>query len=164
MSSGICYIHDGSVKDLEPGMYFCTSNVSDLPSESYFFVDIVRLTPGNPDKLIKAYDPWIGRLFTLCRINGNWASSWSVEVLTSDLESFGFPDAKSITDLHAIYQSCFFMYNVGAANAPLSDRGGCGVCIYVSSAWVCLLVIPYYMTDLHISTRISGAWSDWAKK
>lgn len=86
MSSGRSYIYDGSVKDLEPGMYFCTPGVSDLPLNDYCFVDIVSLTLGNIDRIIKAYDIIRCRLYTLFRINGNWASSWSVEILKSDLD------------------------------------------------------------------------------
>ena len=86
VSSGRSYIYDGSVKDLEPGMYFCTPGVSDLPLNDYCFVDIVSLTLGNIDRIIKAYDIIRCRLYTLFRINGNWASSWSVEILKSDLD------------------------------------------------------------------------------
>ena len=65
MSSGRSYIYDGSVKDLEPGMYFCTPGVSDLPLNDYCFVDIVSLTLGNIDRIIKAYDIIRCRLYTL---------------------------------------------------------------------------------------------------
>lgn len=92
-------------------------------------------------------------------------TSWLRYITTSDLESFGFPSTRIITDLHTIQQSCFFMYIAGAANAPLSDRGGIGICIYAGNAWRYLLVIPYNTIDMYVSTINSeGLWTTWTKK
>lgn len=92
-------------------------------------------------------------------------SSWLSYVRNSDLESVGFPRATIMTDLHTIQQSCFFMYIAGAANAPLSDRGGIGICIYAGNAWRYLLVIPYNTIDMYVSTINSeGLWTTWTKK
>lgn len=96
--------------------------------------------------------------------NGIWEGERTI-ITTSDLESFGFPSTRIITDLHTIQQSCFFMYIAGAANAPLSDRGGIGICIYAGNAWRYLLVIPYNTIDMYVSTINSeGLWTTWTKK
>lgn len=81
--------------------------------------------------------------------------------VNNNLTGSGFPAAIQITDLHAIRKTCVFYYETGAANAPVSDRGGMGICMYRHDSWIDLMVIPYAQTKTYTAIK-RDVWSEWA--
>lgn len=78
------YANNCSVLDLSPGRYFCTTTVSDLPTNDFWFVEIVSFIPNELDRIIRAYDPVSKKSAVIYRINNVW-TSWQTYVTTSDL-------------------------------------------------------------------------------
>lgn len=94
--------------------------------------------------------------------NGSW-QGWKTLITNSDLATFGYPIPKYVNNLHNIGATCFFHYDYEALENPRDDRGGAGICLYISSFWIALLVIPYNMQKIYIQSTINGSdWSEWS--
>lgn len=83
--------------------------------------------------------------------------------INTDFDSVGLPKPKSVTDLYGILNSGFFSYNKDANGNPVPDRGGLGICLCESTAWVVLIVIPYNNTTIYIASKTGSTWSNWYK-
>ena len=113
---------------------------------------------------ITAHSYWGTRAISIGTIeNGAWVSRFDRVITNTDFDSVGLPKPKSVTDLYGILNSGFFSYNKDANGNPVPDRGGLGICLYESTAWVVLIVIPYNNTTIYIASKISSAWSNWYK-
>lgn len=82
--------------------------------------------------------------------------------VNNNFSGSGFPNAVLVEDLHEIRKTCVFYYDTGAANSPLTDRGGMGICMYRHDNWIDLMVIPYAQTITYISEKRS-TWSSWTQ-
>lgn len=169
MLSGGIKIPDGA--DLNnyttPGNYYCPKDVS-IPTLkncplNHAFILKVRLSTGEayPSQEIIEFNTG-KKAYRVLYLDNVW-QDWIFYVTNTDFDSVGLPKPKSVTDLYGILNSGFFSYNKDANGNPVPDRGGLGICLYESTAWVVLIVIPYNNTTIYIASKISSAWSNWYK-
>lgn len=145
-----------------PAGFYSISTASGTPNAIGVSATGYILRRTGVDAIVALYGITSGTL-NVNHYDGHTWLGWLKYTTNTDFDSVGLPKPKSVTDLYGILNSGFFSYNKDANGNPVPDRGGLGICLYESTAWVVLIVIPYNNTTIYIASKISSAWSNWYK-